>query len=49
MAIHSKNYRKYKGYYESGLWTKEQLHDVVGKPNGITPAEYEQITGEVYE
>lgn len=46
--IHSKNYYKYKSYYDSGRWTKEQLYVVVGKPTGITAAEYEQITGEPY-
>jgi len=49
MAMHSKSFYKYKAYYEQGLWTKERLYAVVGKPNGITPAEYEQITGEIYE
>lgn len=47
--MHSKNYMKYRTYYKTGAWTKEMLHNVVGKPTGITPAEYEQITGEKYE
>lgn len=44
----SKNYEKFKGYYDNGLWTKEMLRNVVGKKNGITEEEYEQITGEPY-
>lgn len=46
--IHSKNFFKFKGYYDKGLWTKEDLKDVVGKKNGITALEYFQITGEEY-
>jgi uncharacterized XkdX family phage protein len=36
-----------KRYYDSGLWTKEQVANavVMGK---ITPLQYEQITGEPY-
>lgn len=45
---HSKNFEKYKSYYEKGLWSKERLHNVVGKKAGITAAEYEEITGEPY-
>ena len=45
---HSKNYEKFKGYYERGLWSKERLHAVVGKKTGITATEYEEITGEPY-
>lgn len=44
----SKNYEKIKSYYENGLWSKERVHNVVGKPSGITPEEYEHITGEEY-
>lgn len=47
--MHSKNFDKIKGYYQSGLWTKEMVHNVVGKKNGITPEEYELIVGEPYE
>lgn len=47
--MHSKNFEKIKGYYQSGLWTKEQVYNVVGKKNGITPEEYEEITGEPYK
>ena len=42
----SKNFEKVKGYYERGMWSIERVHAAVGK--WITPAEYEQITGEVY-
>lgn len=45
---HSKNYELIKGYYDSGLWDKERVYNVVGKKNGITPEEYEEITGEPY-
>lgn len=49
MAMHSKNYLKTKRNYDLGLWTKEQVHALVGVPRtGITAAEYEQITGEEY-
>ena len=41
----SKNFEKIKHYYESGLWTKEQVHNVVGKKNGITEEEYIEIVG----
>jgi len=36
-----------KKYYDSGLWSLNQVHAVVGK--AITPEEYEQITGKDYE
>ena len=47
--MHSKNFEKIKNYYDTGLWTKEQVYNVVGKKQGITPEEYEEITGEPYE
>jgi uncharacterized XkdX family phage protein len=47
--MHSKNYEKIKKYYDSGLWDKERVHNVVGKKNGITEEEYLEITGEDYE
>lgn len=40
-------FEKVKGYYESGMWTKYMVRNVVGK--WITAAEYELITGEPYE
>lgn len=45
---HSKNYEKILGYYQSGLWTKEQVHNVVGKKNGIYEWEYVEIVHEPY-
>lgn len=47
--MHSKNYEKIKAYYDTGRWDKDRVYNVVGKPQGITPAEYEEITGEPYE
>ena len=44
--MHSKNFLKVKEYYDKGLWNKYRVHAVVGK--WITPAEYEEITGEPY-
>lgn len=46
--MHSKNFEKFKAYYDNGLWSKEKLHNVVGKKTGITAEEYEEITGEPY-
>lgn len=44
---HSKNFEKVKYYYDHGDWSKAMVHNAVGK--WITPAEYEEITGEKYE
>ena len=41
---HIKNYKKYKGFYESGWWTKKMLHNVTEKGE-LQPWEYEEITG----
>lgn len=46
---HSKNFDKYKRYYEQGLWDKGRLYNVVGKKMGITAEEYEEIVGEPYK
>ena len=46
---HSKNFEKIKNYYDEGLWNKHRVFMMVGKPLGITTAEYEEITGEPYE
>ena len=43
----SKNYEKYKKYYEAGWYTKEMLWNMVLK-NKITEAEYKEIVGEDY-
>ena len=40
-------YEQVKKYYDSGLWTKKQVYNAVGR--WITNEEYEQITGEVYK
>lgn len=45
----SKNFEKFKNYYNNGLWSKERLYNVVGKKIGITAEEYELITGEAYQ
>ena len=45
----SKYYEKYKNYYDTGIWTKEMLHNVVDHKYGITAEEYFEITGEPYE
>ena len=45
----SKNFEKFKSYYDNGLWSKERLYNVVNKKTGITAEEYELITGEPYE
>ncbi len=47
--MNSKNFNKIKTYYDTGLWDKERVYNVVGKKNGITPEEYEEITGEPYD
>lgn len=45
---HSKNYEKFKGYFEQELWTLDMLWNVVGRKFGITEDEYNEITGFVY-
>lgn len=42
----SPNYEKVKRYYDTDLWSIEQVYKSVGK--WITPEEFAQITGEVY-
>ena len=44
----SANFDKIKQYYDTGLWDKARLHNVVGKASGITADEYEVITGNKY-
>lgn len=48
VAEHSKDFDKYKYYYDSGFWNKKALKNVV-KKGKLTPEEYEDITGEPYE
>ena len=44
---HSKDFDKYKYYYDSGFWNKKALKNVVNKGK-LTPEEYEEITGEPF-
>jgi hypothetical protein len=43
----SEKYELVKSYYDRGLWSKQRVHNAVGR--WITAEEYEQITGEQYE
>ena len=43
----SKFAEKVRRWYETGVWSRKRVHDAVTKGK-ITPAEYEEITGEVY-
>lgn len=45
--MRSKMFEKIKGWYETGAWPKSWVYNAVGKGK-ITPAEYEEITGEPY-
>jgi hypothetical protein len=44
----SKKFKLVKRYYDNGLWNKEMVRNAVVK-GWITAAEYEEITGEVYD
>ena len=44
--MHSKKFQMVKENSDNGYWSKQRVHDVVGKL--ITPEEYEEITGEPY-
>ena len=44
---HSNKYNDVKQYYDTKLWTKERVYNMVSK-NVITPEEYKEITGEDY-
>jgi len=41
----SKNFEKIKKAYEAGFYTLSMLRALIGKKNGITAEEFEQITG----
>ena len=41
-------FEKIKKWYESGMWTKNMVHNAVVKGK-ITEEEYTEITGEAYE
>lgn len=45
---HSPKFELVKGYYDSGFWKKKAVRTAVVR-GWITEAEYEEITGEVYE
>ena len=42
---HSRNFEKYKGYYDAGFWSIEMLKNVVKKMK-LTKAEFEEIIGD---
>lgn len=44
----SNQYNKIKTYYDTGLWNKTRVKNMV-KKNIITKEEYELITKEVYQ
>lgn len=44
---HSRNFEKYKGYYDHGFWNAKMLKNAVVK-KAITADEFEEITGEDY-
>ncbi|MGI6636747.1 MAG: XkdX family protein [Minisyncoccales bacterium] len=39
---------KIKYYYDNKLWSLQRVWNVVGKANGLTEEEYQEITGFVY-
>ena len=43
----SKKFEMVKEYYQRGVWSKERVHNAVGRL--ITAEEYEIITGEPFE
>lgn len=45
---HSKNFERYKAWYDAGMWNKGMLYNVAAKGK-ITAEEYEEITGEAFE
>lgn len=47
MNEHSEKFELVKAYWDSGAWKKKAVKNAV-KRQYITPAEYEEITGEVY-
>jgi len=48
MEEHSANFEMIKDYYNRKLWSITRVWNVVGKPTGITEAEYLEITGFTY-
>lgn len=47
MNEHSKKFPDIKSYYDLGIWRSTTVKKAV-KKGWITPAEYEEITGESY-
>lgn len=45
---HSPKFELVKSYYDADLWKKKAVKNAVVK-GWITAAEYEEITGEIYE
>lgn len=45
---HSPRFEEVKNYYDSGFWKIKAMKNAV-KKNWITAAEFEEITGEVYQ
>ena len=45
---HSPHFEKVKNYYDLKVWNEARVRNAVVK-GWITAAEYEEITGEVYE
>lgn len=45
--MHSAMYERIKKYYDTGLWSKSRVWNMVDK-GIVTEAEYEEITGEAY-
>ncbi len=48
MGEHSKKFYLVKEYFESGEWKKKAVRNAV-KRGWITPEEFYEITGELYE
>jgi len=44
---HSKDFYKYKQWYDDGFYTKKMLRNIVAKGK-LTPEEYYEITGEEF-
>lgn len=45
--MHSPKFKKVKRYFDQGFWNVEMVHNAVVM-DWITPAEFEEITGEPY-
>lgn len=45
---HSKNFTRFKQYYDTGIWNIHRMWAVVNKALGITEDEYTEITGFIY-